>query len=345
MRQDRCRICEHEFFKEPLLRYENMPGAAQYLPDVNTIESDKGVDLEVCQCSGCGLVQLSNSPVSYYKEVIRAAAFSEEMKDFRIKQFGGFVEKYSLKRKKVIEIGCGRGEYLDLMQQCGADAYGLEYAEASVTYCVAVGLKVQQGFIEAPEQKLQDAPFDGFFMLNYIEHLPDINATITGICANLSDDAFGLVEAPNFDMIVRKGLFSEFIGDHLYYFSKQTLCSVLELNGFDVIECSEIWHDYIISAVVRKRRKTDLSHFVQQRARLKMEIDAYICRFPNRQVAIWGAGHQSLAVISLTDLTWPAESSMLLTQRPSSRGNIPRQRTSPSFPPMRFVLIRWRRLS
>ena len=302
MGQNRCRVCYHALYKEPLLQYENMPGAAQYLPDAAAVASDKGVDLEVCQCSGCGLVQLSNPPVAYYKEVIRAAAFSEEMKDFRIKQFGSFVEKFSLKRKKVIEIGCGRGEYLALMQQCGADAYGLEYAEASVDHCVASDLKVQQGFVERPEQKLLDAPFDGFFMLNYLEHLPDVNATLTGIYGNLTDDAVGLVEVPSFDMIVRNRLFSEFIGDHLYYFTKQTLRSVLELNGFDVIECSEVWHDYIISAVVRKRRKTDLSHFVQQQMRLKREIDAYIGRFPDRQVAIWGAGHQALAVISLTDL-------------------------------------------
>jgi len=302
MGQNRCRVCDHALYKEPLLQYTNMPSAAQYLPNAETIESDKGVDLEVCQCSGCGLVQLSNPPVSYYKEVIRAAAISEEMKYFRIKQFSGFVEKYSLKRKKVIEIGCGRGEYLSLMQQCGADAYGLEYAETSVEHCAAGGLKVQQGFVERPEQKLPDAPFNGFFMLNYLEHLPDVNATLTGICGNLTDDGVGLVEVPNFDMIVRKRLFSEFIGDHLYYFTKRTLRSVLELNGFDVIECNEIWHDYIISVVVRKRMKTDLSHFVQQRMHLKKEIDAYIGRFPERQVAIWGAGHQALAVISLTDL-------------------------------------------
>ncbi len=302
MGQNRCRVCGHEFFKEPLLRYENMPGAAQYLPGAEAIASDKGVDLEVCQCSGCGLVQLNNHPVAYYKEVIRAAAFSEEMKDFRIKQFGSFVEKYSLKRKRVIEIGCGRGEFLTIMQQCGADAYGLEYAESSVEHCVASGLKVQQGFVEGPEQKLPNAPFNAFFMLNCLEHLPDVNATLTGICGNLTDDAFGLVEVPNFDMIVRKRLFSEFIGDHLYYFTTRTLRSVLELNGFDVIECNEIWQDYIISVVVRKRMKTDLSHFIQQRMRLKKEIDAYIGRFPERQVAIWGAGHQALAIISLTDL-------------------------------------------
>ena len=168
-------------------------------------------------------MQLSNEPVPYYKEVIRAAAFSEEMKDFRMKQFGSFVQKYSLKGKKIIEIGCGRGEYLSLMCQFGADAYGLEHSEESVKQCVKNGLKVSKGFIESNTYKLDDAPFDAFFILNFLEHLPDLNSTLTGIYNNLSDDAIGLVEVPNFDMILRNNLFSDFIPDHLFYFTGKTL--------------------------------------------------------------------------------------------------------------------------
>lgn len=97
----KCRVCGHNFFKEPLLRYDNMPKAAQFLPDTQSLGSDQGVDLEVCQCSGCGLVQLNNHPVPYYREVIRASSVSGEMKDFRKKQFAHFAEKYLLKKKKL----------------------------------------------------------------------------------------------------------------------------------------------------------------------------------------------------------------------------------------------------
>jgi len=78
-----CRVCRNECYEPPLLRYGNMPRVAQFLPGPDSVELDKGVDLEVCQCSGCGLVQLSNDPVPYYRDVIRAAGFSDEMKSFR----------------------------------------------------------------------------------------------------------------------------------------------------------------------------------------------------------------------------------------------------------------------
>ncbi|MCD6399141.1 MAG: methyltransferase domain-containing protein [Candidatus Aenigmarchaeota archaeon] len=299
---NKCRVCGHKFFEEPLLRYENMPKAAQFLPDAESLERDKGVDLEVYQCSGCGLVQLSNGPVPYYKEVIRAAAISEEMKDFRKMQFGSFVQKYFLKGKKVIEIGCGRGEYLSIMQQSGVEAYGLEYSAESVMQCVKNGLKVSKGFIQSSSYRLKDAPFDAFYILNFLEHLPDPNSTLRGIYNNMTADAIGLVEVPNFDMILRNKLFSEFIGDHLFYFTKETLNATLSLNGFEIIECNEVWHDYIISAVIKKRKKIDISHFYQYQAQLKNEIEEYIHRFGDKKVAIWGAGHQALAIISLINL-------------------------------------------
>ena len=68
-----CRLCGRAFLGKPLLRYENMPQAAQFLPDADALANERGVALEVRQCSGCGLVQLSNDPVPYYREVIRAA--------------------------------------------------------------------------------------------------------------------------------------------------------------------------------------------------------------------------------------------------------------------------------
>ncbi len=297
-----CRVCNHPFFPEPLLRYENMPQAAQNLPTAAMLSEEHGDNLEICQCSGCGLVQLSNDPVPYYREVIRASAFSEEMRLFRLRQFAEFIEKYSLQGKKIVEVGCGRGEYLNLMSRAGADVYGVEYSVAAVKACLDSGLQVEQTFIDNRNVKLNNAPFDAFFIMSYLEHLPDINAALGGASNNLSEDGLGLVEVPNFDMILRNKLFSEFITDHLYYFTKATLVSTLQRNGFDVIECNEIWHDYIISAVVRKRKKLDISHFYECQQQITAQITEYIKQFGNGIVAVWGAGHQALAIIAMANL-------------------------------------------
>lgn len=314
---NKCRVCGYDLFAEPLLRYENMPRYAQSLPSENELSSDKGIDLDIYQCAGCGLVQLNIEPVPYYKEVIRAAAISDEMTAFRKKQFDAFVQKYKLKGKKIIEIGCGRGEYLSIMKTTGADAYGLEASAGSVSYCVENGLKVSKGFIDKAKAIIPNAPFDAFYILSFFEHLPEPNAALGGIRNNLSDDAIGLIEVPNFDMILRKNLFAEFISDHLLYFTKETLATALRLNGFEILEMGEVWHEYIISAVVKvdpsasklqnasligQSKRLDISHFYQNQNKLKLEIEMILSRYNNKSVAIWGAGHQALSVISMTGI-------------------------------------------
>ncbi len=279
-----------------------MPKAAQFLPDAESLGNDRGVDLVVCQCSGCGLVQLSNEPVPYYKEVIRAAAFSPEMKAFRLVQFENFISRFSLEGKKVLEIGCGKGEYLTLMHESGADAYGIEHGEESVNDCVKAGLKVTRGFVEEGTDVLCDAPFDAFLILNFLEHIPDLNSTLRGISNNLSAQAVGLVEVPNFEMILKRKMFSEFINDHLYYFTGETIRSTLNRNGFEVLQCNPAWYDYILSAVVRKRTPLDISDFALFQQQLSGELQSYIAGFGTKRVAVWGAGHQALAVLALADL-------------------------------------------
>jgi hypothetical protein len=171
-----------------------------------------------------------------------------------------------------------------------------------VAACRAAGLDVSEGFVESVDDELEGGPFDGFAIFNFLEHHPNPNTTLRGIYRNLSEQGVGLVEVPNFDMMLREHQFAEFMSDHLCYFTEETLTTALRLNGFEVLECTEEFHRYILSAVVRKRRQLDLSDLHVQQARLRDEIHAYIHRFSPKRVAIWGAGHQALALMALLDL-------------------------------------------
>lgn len=307
----KCRICNQKLFEQPFGVFKNMPKSAQFFPDSNELENEKGIDLAVHQCSNCGLVQLTNEPVHYYKEVIRAVGISKEMQEFREKQFKDFIDKFNLKNKKIIEIGCGFGEFLSIMDKF-TDAYGLEYSDNGVKKCLEDSLKVTKGFVDNENYSIPDAPFDAFYIMSFLEHIPDINSALRGIYNNLSDNGVGLVEVPNFDMILEKNLYSEFITDHLFYFTKETLENTLNLNGFEVIECKEIWNNYILSATVKKNKNIEKknikneplnnSAFQNYQNKLKKELNDFVDEFGAKNVAIWGAGHQSLTVIALAEL-------------------------------------------
>ena len=299
MKTGTCKVCGNRLFPDALLRYPNMPGVAQHLPDAGSVHADQGVNLDVYQCSGCGLVQLDIEPVPYFREVIRAVGVSEEMKAFRRAQFREFVAKHGI--TKAVEIGCGRGEYLSLLQEAGTGVHGIEWAEDSVAACRALGLQVTRGFVDSADIVIPGGPFDAFLILSFFEHVPDPNAQLRGIAHNLSDRAVGLVEVPNFDMMLRKHLFSEFMRDHLFYFTRGTLATTLESNGLEVLEIREVWHDYILSAIVRKRGRTDLSAFTSHQQKLQSELDGFLASHSN--VAIWGAGHQAFAIMALMGLS------------------------------------------
>ena len=87
MNSNNCRLCNNKLFPSPLLQLNGMPKAAQYFPSKDEFADDKGIVLNIFQCSDCGLVQLNTNPVEYFKEVITATFFSEEIKKSRFNQF------------------------------------------------------------------------------------------------------------------------------------------------------------------------------------------------------------------------------------------------------------------
>lgn len=284
----------------PVFSMKNIPSIVQNFPVKEELADDKGIDIDLYQCSSCGFVQILQEPVYYFRDVIRAVAVSEDMREFRKKYFENFVKTADLSGKKVIEIGAGAGEYMQMMSEEDVEVVGLEHLKQSCETAKANGLKVYEGFLENEDYKIPEAPYDGFYIMNFLEHIPDLKGFLRAIYNNLTEDGVGLVEVPNGDMIIAGGLFSELMLDHLSYFTNDTLRNVLEINGFEVLSCEVIWHDYIISAIVRKKKKIDTGLFDEKKNVLMDRLDSFVKKYENSggKMAIWGAGHQALLLMS-----------------------------------------------
>jgi SAM-dependent methyltransferase len=297
-----CRVCGRPGLEGPLVRYEDMPAAAQGMPGPDQLSSDLGAELELFACPSCGLVQIASDPVPYYRDVIRAAGVSDELRRSKQAQFEAFVAGQDLRDKRVLEVGCGRGEFLELLAPLGVEAVGLEHAEDSVAECASRGLGVIRGYPGDGALTEAGAEFDAFLLLMFLEHMPDPGSALGEIRGCLRDGAPGLVEVPNFDMIVRTAMFAELIADHLLYFSAASLRMTLELNGFVLESLAETRGGYVLTALVRKRSRPDLSRFGVRREELRRDLEAFLMRFPAGDVAVWGAGHQAFALIALTGI-------------------------------------------
>ena len=296
-----CRIC-HAELSAPLLTMENVPAAAQNLPaSPDELAADRPVDLKICECPRCGVVQHTAAAVGYFREVLRASGVSEAMKRFRLTQFRSWLERFDLVGKPVFEAGCGNGEYLSLMAQAGAKVTGVEYGVSAVERCREQGLMAERNYFEQGTEVVGDGRFAGFFVLNFLEHIPDIPRFLDGCRNNLLPGGAGLIEVPNFDMILKNSLLTEFSTEHLYYFTAETLTNLLNNNGFEVRSISTVWSDYIISAEVVRQNGVDLSGCGATACRIRKELSDFISR--HRKCAIWGVGHQALTTLALAGIT------------------------------------------
>lgn len=301
--QKNCRLCLNKIYTPPLFSFHNLPEKVQNFTPIGRSNEIKGIDLDVYQCPSCGFIQVLQKPVDYYRDVIRAIAVSPEMREFRIKYFSDFFNKYNLQQRRIIEIGAGCGEYMELAEKAfpNADIRGIEHKEESCRIAKKNGLNVYEAFIEDENSSIPDAPYDAFFIMNFLEHIPNPRNFLMGIANNLTEDGYGLVEVPNGDMIIKNNMYSEFMLEHLSYFTKDTLRLMLETSGFKVLSCEVIWHDYIICATVLKRKTIDVSAFNASMNESLERINSIIDGFNGKTIAVWGAGHQALTLLALAN--------------------------------------------
>jgi SAM-dependent methyltransferase len=71
----------------------------------------------------------------------------------------------------VLDVGCGRGEFLSLLAEAGIDARGVDFDEDMVAFCRAQGLDVEQGDALVYLAGLEEGSLGGIFAAQVVEHL------------------------------------------------------------------------------------------------------------------------------------------------------------------------------
>jgi SAM-dependent methyltransferase len=72
----------------------------------------------------------------------------------------------------VLDVGCGRGELLQLLREAGVEARGIDADADMVAYARGDGLDVEQADLVEHLERLEDGSLGGIFMGQVVEHLP-----------------------------------------------------------------------------------------------------------------------------------------------------------------------------
>lgn len=293
----KCRICGGEFFEKLILSLKNMPESAQgflaYKSDNQTM------DINMVQCKFCGTIQLDCEPVDYYKDVIRYSGDTKTQSNIIIDLFREFIEKYNLENKKIVEIGSGNGDFLKILNEFNVDCYGIEHSNENITISSMGGGKLENIFLDREDIKLKNAPFDAFVQFNFMKHQPEPNTMMRAIYNNLTDNGVGFLTVPNSDYIFNNGAFYQIIRDHLIYFSKESLFFFIQKNGFNISKYFLINNDNH-GVFIEKKSLNFNNQFNFVFDKLYNDINSYIKNY--KKIAIWGAGHEALAILSYYNL-------------------------------------------
>ena len=282
-----CIACGHAL--SPLMTLDDMPASAQNIPAASELAEDHPLSLTLCQCPSCGLVQFDTEPVDYYRDVIRAGGGTRTMTRLRHEEYARLLtamQENHIHGRRIVEVGCGRGEFLRMWQNLAEDPegaaalardqardplsgqpnaaplhlVGLEHKPSLVEEANAVADKkyrVYEGFATG-DVRYPEGPFDAFVQFNFLEHQPDPCDMLRNIGRNLKPQALGLITVPSFEYILRYNGYYELLRDHIANYTEFTLQKLLQDCGFELLSMDLVNRD-TIEAIVRKADPDELS--------------------------------------------------------------------------------------
>ena len=99
----------------------------------------------------------------------------------------------------VLDIGCGRGEFLEMMRAHSIPARGIDLSEESVALCRGKGLQAEIADLYEYLAGQPEGAFDGIFCSQVVEHLPPdrLPEMIRLAASRLSRNGMMAIETPN----------------------------------------------------------------------------------------------------------------------------------------------------
>jgi ubiquinone/menaquinone biosynthesis C-methylase UbiE len=163
-----------------------------------------------------------------------------------------FARKFTLRQKlsliagyhkkgKILDYGCGTGDFLNLALNQRWDAYGIEPAEQ-------LAIKSNAKVFHSPEQ-LTVNNFDIITLWHVLEHVPNLNETLPRLRTKLKKGGTIFIAVPNHKSLDAKHYGSHWAGydvpRHLWHFSRKAMTLLLEKNSFNLLEVKPMYLDAI----------------------------------------------------------------------------------------------------
>ena len=140
--------------------------------------------------------------------------------------------------ENVLDLGCGRGEFLELMNEKGIGGYGIDIEGDAVQYCVDAGLDARQAEAIEHISGLPDESLDGIFLSQVAEHLtPSELIEMIGLAyVKMKVGGYIIAETPNPQCLLIFASFFYADLSHVQPIHPETMRFLLLSAGFRDVE-------------------------------------------------------------------------------------------------------------
>jgi SAM-dependent methyltransferase len=285
-----------------------------------TINYPRG-DIRLGFCEACGFISnmaVDPSLQEYTSRYEATQAFSSTFNTFARDLASRLVARYGLRDKRIIEIGCGEGEFLALLCELGNNR-GLGFDPSFAGDRLSEEARARLTVIPDYYSERHAGERADFICCQMtLEHIEHTHAFVAMLAAATRDqpDTVVFVQVPDVTRILRDVAFWDIYYEHCSYFSPGSLARLFRSHGFDILDLRREYDDQYLMIEARPASGqsdarlaleddlTALAIDVQRFAeRVPRELDAWRRRLQDmrrdgRRVVLWGSGSKGVAFLT-----------------------------------------------
>lgn len=203
-----------------------------------------GEHLQIVQCRHCGLVYTNprwppETTLAAY-EAVEDTTYVEERpgRELTFRRHMQEMEQTigPANGRELLDVGAYIGVFVEVAQQAGWRACGVEPSAWAAAEARRRGLEVYEGTLQSPE--VAGRSFDVITMWDVIEHFNDPAAELRHAYDRLRPGGWVVIHTMDIDSPVARlmgGRWPWLMDMHLYFFSRRTLAAMVERQGFKVV--------------------------------------------------------------------------------------------------------------
>ncbi len=278
-------------------------------------------DIQLSFCETCGFVsntRFNPALTEYSQRYEETQGYSPTFSRFSRKLAAVLVERHDLHKKRIIEIGCGKGDFLiELCQQ--GDNQGVGFDPAFVEARCANPNPARIAFIrDFYSEQYAGLEADFICCKMTIEHIHQTAAFI-GMIAKTMDtsDAILFFQAPNAERIFQDCAFEDIYYEHCSYFTPASFAYLFRANGFEVLRAETVYDNQYLTIEARRSASNAApatpDHIAGLRSCTAAFRQTYVRKtrwWRNRireitnagcRIAVWGSGSKAVAFLESVD--------------------------------------------